>query len=317
MTTLVTGHGLVGARAVDALVARGEDVVVFDLAAVPERAGVRSVVGDLLDLGELRDALRVHAARRLVHTAGLLTPAAREQPYDLARLNVGGTVNVLEAARAEGISRVVFCSSVVVYDAAIATSIVDERHPTHPRTLYAASKLAGEILGREYARLGGFGFLALRFAAVYGPTLHPTGGVTRVVHDAVAEALATGRARVRRRWPGRQELLFSVDAGAALAAAALADGETDDVLNIGSGERVSAADVASAVAEVTGAAVEVVDADADTNPYVVDGPLALERARTVLGWRPEYDIRRGVAALAAWLAEHPTAPAAGGVRPSR
>lgn len=302
MTTLVTGHGLVGALAVEALRRSGEKVVVYDLAPPPDDVpGRTAVTGDILRLDDLVAAVRHTRPERILHTAGLLTPAGRERPHETVQVNVSGTVNVLEAARLAGVPRVVTCSSVVVYDAGTAAERIGEDHPTGPRTVYAATKLAAELLGREYVRLFGLSVLAVRFAAVYGPASHPGGGVSRVVHDALAEALATGHARVRRRWPGRIELLYASDAAAALIAAGFADSPRHDAFNVGSGELVSAADLAAAIAAATGATVEIVDAGAETNPHVTDAPLDLRRARDELGWSPAYDLGRGLTEQLAWL----------------
>lgn len=301
MTTLVTGHGLVGSRAVEALRRRGERVVVYDLTPPLTVPGITSVQGDILRLDALTAAVREHRPDRILHTAGLLTPAGRERPHDTVQVNISGTANVLEAARLCAVARVVICSSVVVYDATVPAERIGEDHPTGPRTVYAATKLAAELLGREYARLAGMSVLAVRFAAVYGPGPRPSGGVSRVIHDALTDAIGAGRARVRRRWPGHQELLYAVDAADALVAAGVATRPRHDVFNIGSGEHVAVEDVGAAVAEATGATVEIVDAGEEVNPHVVGAPLDLRRARDELDWSPAYDLRRGLAEHAAWL----------------
>lgn len=301
MTTLVTGHGLVGSRAVEALRRRGERVVVYDLTPPLTVPGITSVQGDILRLDALTAAVREHRPDRILHTAGLLTPAGRERPHDTVQVNISGTANVLEAARLCAVARVVICSSVVVYDATVPAERIGEDHPTGPRTVYAATKLAAELLGREYARLAGMSVLAVRFAAVYGPASRPGGGVSRVINDALTDAIGTGHARVRRRWPGHQELLYAVDAADALVAAGFAARPRHDVFNIGSGEHVAVEDVGAAVAEMTGASVEIVDAGLEVNPHVVGAPLDLRRARDELGWSPAYDLRRGLAEQTAWL----------------
>jgi len=302
MTTLVTGHGLVGARAVALLRARDEDVVVYDLAPPAPRPGIVPVSGDILDGPALAAAVRRHRPDRILHTAGLLTPAGVARPQDTVQVNVVGTLNVLEAARLHAVPRVVLTSSVVVYDPAVPTARVSEDHPVGPRTVYAATKCSAEVLGRAYARSFGFSFLTVRFAAVYGPAARPGGGVSRVIHEALAAAIATGRAGVKRRWPGRQDLLYADDAASALVAAGFAGAPRHDTFNVGSGQPVTVAELAAAIGMAAGGAeVGVVDPGTDANPDVVDAPLDLARAADELDWRPGYDLGRGLAEHAAWL----------------
>jgi len=217
---------------------------------------------------------------------------------------------VLEAARLEGVRRVVLCSSGTVYDDAAPTpgGVMTEDHPTAPGTVYAATKLACEQIGRGYASLFGFEFLSVRFAAVYGPAFTPGGGVTRVIHDALTAALKTGHARVRRRWQGRMELVYSADAAAGLVAAGFAPAPAHTVFNIGSGELTSADDVAALVAEFTGAEAEVVEPQglAESNPRArLEAAYDLSRARAEIGYQPAYTLQRGIRELTAWLREHP------------
>lgn len=302
MTTLVTGHGLVGARTVALLRARGEEVVVYDLAPPASRPGVAAVTGDLLDLDALAAAVARYRPERILHTAGLLTPAGVARPHDTARVNVLGTANVLEAARIGSVARVVLTSSVVVYEATVRSDRVTEDHPAAGATVYAATKRSAELLGAAYARSFGLSFLVVRFAAVYGPTAHPGGGVTRVIHEALRAAVLEGRATLKRRWPGRQDLVYVDDAAGALVAAGSAAAPRHQIFNVGSGEPATVVELAAAIGTAAGgAAVEVIDAGTDANPDVIDAPLDLSRAAEELGWGPSYDLRRGLAEHAAWL----------------
>jgi nucleoside-diphosphate-sugar epimerase len=314
MTTLITGGGLVGARAAEQVLERGDDVVLFDVA--PNRAllgpaaeRMTIVRGDLLLLPELLAAVRQYRPERILHTAGLLTPAGQERPYFTVQVNVVGTTNVLEAARLEGVRRVVLCSSGTVYASEVETpgGVMTEDHPAAPATVYAATKLACEQIGNGYASLFGFEFLSVRFAAVYGPAFTPGGGVTRVIHDALTAALTTGQARVRRRWQGRMELVYSADAAAGLVAAGFAPAPAHNVFNIGSGELTSADDVAAMIAEFTGAQVEVVEPQglAESNPRArLEAAYDLSRAGADIGYQPRYTLQRGIRELADWLRAH-------------
>lgn len=302
VTTLVTGYGMVGARAVELLRTRGEEAVVYDLTPPPSGAGVTGVSGDVCDQNALAQCVARYRPERILHTAGLLTPAGVARPYDTVRVNILGTAAVLEAARTGGVGRVVLTSSVVVYDASVPSDRVTEDHPAAGPTVYAATKRSAELLGLSYARSSGLSFLAVRFAALYGPTDRPGGGVSRVIHEALGTAMAKRRASLKRRWPGRQELVYASDAAGALVAAGFATAPRHSVFNVGSGEPVTVTELAAAIGSAAGGAeVEVIDAGADANPDVIDAPLDLSRTAAELGWRPSYDLRRGLAEYAGWL----------------
>ncbi len=302
MTTLLTGHGLVGAHVVAQLRARGEEVVVYDLAPPEPGPGIVPVAGDLLDQAALAAAVRRHRPERILHTAGLLTPAGVTRPHDTVRVNVLGTAGVLEAARLEGTPRVVLTSSVVVYDPAVPTERVSEDHPCAPATVYAATKCSAELICGTYARAFGLSVLTVRFAAVYGPADRPGGGVSRLIHETLGAAIADGRASLKRRWPRRQELVYADDAASALIAAGFAVSPRHDTFNVGSGEPVTIAELADAIGAAAGGAdVTVVEPGADANPDVIDAPLDLARAAEDLRWRPRFDLERGLAEHAAWL----------------
>lgn len=314
MTTLITGGGLVGARAAELVLERGDDVVVYDVAPNPALLGpaaerVTIVRGDILQLPELLACVKQYRPARILHTAGLLTPAGQERPYFTVQVNVVGTTNVLEAARLEGVGRVVLCSSGTIYDgdAPVTGTTYDEDHPKAPPTVYASTKLACEYIGNGYAGLFGFEFISVRFAAVYGPAFSPGGGISRVLHDALLGALRTGKAAVRRRWQGGQELVYARDAAAGLVAAGFAQGLQHRAFNIGSGQLTTVEDVAAAVAEYTGATVEIVEPRglAESLPRSRTGAVYdPTRAQTELGYTPAYDLRRGVREMAAWFREH-------------
>ncbi|SRR5579884_2125291 len=314
MTTLITGGGLVGARAVELVLERGDDVVLYDVA--PNRAllgppaeRITITRGDVLQLPELLAAVQRYRPQRILHTAGLLTPDGQERPYTTVQVNLVGTTNVLEAARLADVPRVVLCSSATVYDTGAPTrgGLYDEEHPARPSSVYAATKLAAEQVGQGYAGLFGFQFLVVRFAAVYGPAFAPGGGISRVVHDALLAALRTGQASVRRRWVGKQELVYARDAAAGLVAAGFAENPAHAVFNIGSGQASSVDDVAALVAEYTGAEVRIVEPQglAESNPRPrLEAVFDQTRARAEIGYAPTYDLSHGLRDLATWMREH-------------
>lgn len=167
---LITGgSGFIGAWIARRLVQRGASVRIFDLKT--NRDPARAVIGDIVDdmewvAGDVSDAQAVQDAASgcdlLVHLAAILTPACQANPILGAQITLMGTLNVFEAARAEGIGKVIYMSSAGVFGPD------DGLHP-HPTTLYGAWKLAGEGCARAYFEDHGIASAGFRPLIVYGP----------------------------------------------------------------------------------------------------------------------------------------------------
>jgi UDP-glucuronate 4-epimerase len=179
--TLVTGAlGCLGAWTVKALLAAGEEPVGYDLGGADDRlrlvldgdelARVTLVRGDVTDAAVLGRALDEHGITRVVHLAALQVPFCRADPAAGARVNVLGTVAVLEAvkARRDRISGVAYASSTAVYTDA-DPSPAPESGGTRPTTLYGVYKLANEGTARVYWEDEGVASIGIRPYVVYGP----------------------------------------------------------------------------------------------------------------------------------------------------
>src|SRR5687767_3456379 len=204
MAILVIGAVLVGAQIARLLVEQGERPVLMDQA--PQQAALGEIVdlsrvtvveGDVLRPLVLMQILCRHEIAAIVHTAAnpMLTLGAQRDPHAAINLNIMGTVNVLEAARAFGIKRVVVSSSNVLnhFVAGGDGSNDPMREGAFPRptTFYASTKQAIESLGLNYARWHGIEFAAMRYGAVFGPWSGAGGGgPSNIMKDAVRKALA-------------------------------------------------------------------------------------------------------------------------------
>src|SRR5262245_24996595 len=181
---LVTGAlGCIGAWVVRNLVREGAQPVVFDLASDPRRlklimepdemARVTFVAGDITDLAAVERALDEHAITNVIHLAALQVPFCKADPPLGARGKVVGTVNIFEAVarRRSRIDRVVYASSIAVYDAADSdpSGAAVQRDPSgHPATLYGVYKQANEGTARVYWQDARVASIGLRPYTVYG-----------------------------------------------------------------------------------------------------------------------------------------------------
>jgi nucleoside-diphosphate-sugar epimerase len=194
----VTGAlGCIGAWVVKTLVERGDAPIVFDLGTDARRIAdvvepdamerVRFVRGDITDAADVRRAVEASRATRILHLAGLQVPFCRADPAAGARVNVLGTIHVLEAAKAVGAERVVYASSAAVYGPPEDERAPDESAPCVPTTHYGVYKRANEDNARVYWQDDGLSSVGLRPLTVYGVGRDQgmTSGPTRAMKAAV------------------------------------------------------------------------------------------------------------------------------------
>jgi UDP-glucose 4-epimerase len=305
---LVTGGaGFVGSHLTDALVRRGDEVVVLDdlTTGYAENVtpGARLVEGDVADPRTVADA--VHGAEVVFHLAATRAVLRSvQEPRATDRVNTGGTLNVLEAARHAGVRRVVSTSSSSVYggDAPVPTP---ETAPPRPRSPYAVSKLAGEHYARVYWELHRLETVSLRLFNVYGPRQRPDSQYAAVI-PLFIEALGSGHSP-EVHGDGRQSRDFTyvddavaafLDAGAASAARC-----AGRVYNVAGGGEESLLDLLAVLGRILGVDIPV--------RHVAPRPGDVRRSRADftaasadLGWRPTVGFEEGLARTVSWLTNH-------------
>jgi len=313
MTVLVIGGGLIGSQIARLLVEAGERPVVMD--AAPQRDALADIVdpdritlvqGDVLEPLGLVRIMRTHGVRRVVHTAAnpLLTLGAQENPHAAIQVNILGTCNVLEAARALDLGRVVVTSSNVlshhVAGGADGGDLMREDPFPRPATFYAATKQAVESLGLNYARWCGVDFVAVRYGAAAGPWRgRGGGGPSNIFRAAVEGALRGEEASVP---PGAMDWVYSKDAAAGTVLALNASGLASRVFNVAMGRLYTGDELAAAVREVIpGARIRVATPPGTAvSVQPMAGAVDLSRARAELGYAPVYDMPAAVRDYVAW-----------------
>ena len=308
MAILITGSGLVGSQIARLEVERGELPVILEIAPQPEALAdivaikeVRLVQGDVLNPLDLARIIQEEKITRVIHTAAnpLLTTGAQKNPYAAVRLNIMGTMNVLEAARIFGVERVVLCSSGVLYHFIKGGGdqgplLKEETYP-RPATIYASTKQAAENLGLNYAESFGVEFVAVRFPAVFGPWRGRGGGSpSNLMREMVEKSLRSEEFNLPE---GQLEYVYSKDAAQGAVKACHTDGLKSRVFNIGMGKVYSYATIAEMVHRVIpGARVRIGDErhGAGLQPIDLDKPLELGRARTELGYEPQFPMEKGI-----------------------
>ena len=293
---LVTGgSGFIGSHVVDRLVAEGADVVVFDkrvreenLADALPSGRVRTLEGDVTEPAAVRQAAEGVAG--VFHLAVLPLGPCSEDPRRCVEVNVDGTLNVLEAAREAGAKKVVFSSASSVYGDTNET--MDESHPLGARTMYGASKIAGEYFVRAFSDLYGIDHVILRYMNVYGP--RQEGGL--VIN--VLRRIQSGQApTIMGDGSASFDFVHVADVADANVAAMASD-LSEGAFNVGGGNEVSVREIVARLLQATGSELEP-EIRSDEVVPMTRRVGSSEAALSALGWRAELDLEAGLADVVA------------------
>ena len=295
---LVTGlSGLIGNAVARALVARGERVIGLDRVA-PPNPPCPVMLHELGDAHRLHEIVAAAPIRAIIHAGGASGPMVwPESPGRVSAINIGGTTDILEAARIHGIGRVVWFSTLLVYAQDGGTAPVDEDSVLRPATVYGATKVAGEALLEAYAQAHGVDGVALRVASCYGP-----GRTTNCFVRLLVENARAGRPSFVPDLQARTRQHIHLDDVVAATLAALDRGRLPcRAYNIAPGVALSSAEVAAEVASVIpGVRLEQDPAAINWNAFAM-GPLDIARARRDLGFEPRVGLAAGALSYQDWI----------------
>jgi UDP-glucose 4-epimerase len=303
MKTLVTGGaGFIGSNLVDALLARGDEVTVVDDLSTGRRVnldGALAAGAELVEL-DIRDAAALAALaterqpRAVFHLAAQIdVRKSLEDPAFDASINVGGTANVLEAARAGGAGRFVFVSTGgAIYGEGAGQQLpLDESTAIAPFSAYGQSKFAAEGYLALYERLYGLSSIALRLGNVYGPRQDPLGeaGVIAIFCGLLRSG---GRPTVFGDGTQTRDYLYVGDVVAAALAAA--DSTVTGPVNLGTGLETSVLELTEALGRLGGAESFEPEFAPPRAGEVQRITLDAGRAERELGWRPRTSLDDGL-----------------------
>jgi len=302
---LITGGaGFIGSHLAEVLSALGASVVVLDDLSGGSRENVAGfpsvelVVGSILDTDLVA---RITAGCRYVfHQAALgSVPASVEKPRLFNDVNTTGTLNVLEAARAAGVSRVMFAASSSAYGENPVPWV--ETMPPMAKSPYAATKVAGEALLRAYSGSYGLDTAPLRYFNIFGPRQNANSAYAAVI-AAFAKAVIAGKNPVIYG-DGEQSRDFTyIDnvVHANLLAARRAKPIAGEVINVGCGGQISVKELAQKIARMLGRPDLKPDYQPERAGDIKHSFADLARARSLLAYEPVAPFDAGLEKTLAW-----------------
>ena len=305
---LVTGGaGFIGSHLVDALVDRGCSVRIIDNLSSGRMANighhqsaVEFIEGDIRDLDLMRKM--AFGCDVIFHQAAIVSvPQTVADPILSSSVNDAGTLTVLEAARQEGVGRVVLASSCAVYGD-------DPQIPKHekmalkPQSPYAVQKLTNELHAGLYAELYGLETVCLRYFNVFGPRQDPSSPYSGVISIFMTRAAASRKPVIYGDGSQYRDFIFVKDVVQANIRAALASHAGGEIFNVGTGHfvRITALwEMAAELAGVTLTPEYAARRDGDILESVAD----IRKASELLDFHPAYAFKEGLKITYDWYRE--------------
>jgi UDP-glucose 4-epimerase len=322
LVAVTGGAGFIGSHTVDRLIESGHRVVVLDDFSTGKRANLaRWADRDRFGFAGTQPALeivtvdvshgifaalapitRAHGPiTRIVHLAAQVSVVhSVANPLTDMRINYGGTLHVLEYARATGVDKVVLASSAAVYGD-VDRLPVGEDLPTRPVSPYGIDKRASELALGYYAAVHGVATTALRFFNVFGPRQDPSSPYSGVI-SIFADRARDGRdLTVFGDGEQTRDFVYVGDVARAVVTAATTARGDGAVINIGTGREITINQLAAAVVRHGGGTSRIVHA-APRAGEILRSVAAVDRARELLGFTAEVAFAAGLAETLTWAA---------------
>ena len=296
MKILVTGaDGFIGSHVVETLVKSGHEVRAFvlynsfnswgwlDDSDKSVRESIDVFAGDIRDPHGVDNA--VSGQDVILNLAALIAiPYSYHSPDTYIDTNIKGTLNILQAARRHEVSRVIQTSTSEVYGTAQYIPI-DEKHPLHPQSPYAASKVGADQLALSFHASFNTPVGVLRPFNTYGPRQS-----ARAVIPTIISQLATGREVKLGSLSPTRDFSFVQDTANGFLAAATSDAIVGQTLNLGSGFEISIQETAETIAKLMNVELKLANDEQRVRPESSEVErlhASIQKAKEVLGWQPQ------------------------------
>jgi nucleoside-diphosphate-sugar epimerase len=304
---LVTGGtGFIGAHLVKKLADEAANVYVLnpakvktirlDLAGVPK--SVHIATGDICNRKSVMNLLKKSRPQTVYHLAGSGIRAKEKDFSAIARVNVLGAVNLLDACAEYGVRRLVWMGSGFEYSKNISKPI-DENCSIEPATWYGATKVASWQLARYFNRETMLGLVTLRLFSAYGPMEHPSRFIPYVI-----TTLIEGKSVEMTSGEQQRDYLYVDDIVNALILLGKKPGIDGEVYNLGSGSSMPVKEIAIMISDLLGARSKLKIGALQRQRKESNRMMANTAKIEKLGWKPRTDLRRGLEKTIIWFKEN-------------
>ena len=310
---LITGGaGFIGSEVVRQAAEIATEVLVVDnlvnghrenLEGLPEH--VRFFEADIRDIALMRALL--DGVDAVFHLASLGVRHSIHSPRENHDVNATATLDLLAAAHAAGVERFVYISSSEVYGTAKWVPM-NEDHPTFPKTVYGASKLAGECHTRAYHDTYGFATVVVRPFNTYGPRSHHEGDCGEVIPKFMLRGMAGKPMVIFGDGTQTRDFTYVSDSAYGILLAGAADDAVGQTVNLGSGVEFMINDLVAEVARALGMPQPLVEHTEPRPGDVLRLCADMSKARELYGYRPRVSFVEGLAKLREWYRAQGVAP---------
>ena len=304
------GAGFVGSNTVKRLLQSGASVVVVDdfytgaADNLPSSAPNLEVIrGSVTDFDLVRSVIKHDDV--IIHEAARNIIVSTRNPREDYEVNIGGTLNVLLAAREIGVRRVVYTSSASVYGNPRYLPI-NEDDATNMLSPYSVSKFAGENYCRAFYESYGLSTSVVRYSNVYGPGQRPDNPYCGVVSKFFEAASAGESPRIHGDGEQTRDFTYVDDAVEATLLAAFTAKADGQVYNVGTGRETTVNQLARIIIEITQARVEPAYVDRRDIDNIRRRVVNIEKIRRELRWVPSVTVEQGLRRTCDWLKQHTT-----------
>jgi UDP-glucose 4-epimerase len=318
---VVGGAGFVGSHLVDQLTAEPvKEIIVLDnfvrgtrenLSQAATDRRVRVVEGSIMDTSLLRDLMQ--DTDYVFHLAALWLFECVHQPRFALDVNVVGTYNLIEAAQEAGVKKVVYSSSASVYGDALYTPMTEE-HPFNNRTMYGATKIAGEQFFRAFNEQSKLDYVGLRYMNIYGPRMDYKGTYVSVIMK-VLDRIDQGLPPVIFGDGSQAYDFIHVQDVARANVLALKSDVTDEFFNVGMGVKTTINELTDHLLKLSGSNLQA-EYRQQEQMFVTHRVGSTEKAERLLGFKAETPLEEGLRTVIEWRSSDQQQTLAAGVRKS-
>jgi UDP-glucose 4-epimerase len=302
---VVGGAGFIGSHIVDQLVADDvAEIRVFDnlvrgkkhnLARSIKDPRVKLIEGTITDFDGLKKA--TDGVDGVFHLAALWLGECVNEPRKAIEVNVVGTFNVMEAARLAKVQRIVYSSSASVYGNALATPMTED-HPFNNRTMYGATKIAGEQFFRAYNDTHKLNYCGLRYMNVYGPRMDYKGTYVSVIMK-VLDRIEQGLPPVIHGDGSQTYDFVHVEDVARCNVLAMKADASDEFFNVGMGTKTTINELVQKLLALTGSPLKP-EYHPQQHIFVTHRIGSTEKAEKLLGFRAKVQLDAGLKSVVDW-----------------